>query len=201
MRAGLRYLAGQPILLTAYLADLTAMAFGMPVAVFPQLSQQAFGDPPGGGPAIGVLSAALSLGALAAGCCAGAFTRVRRHGVMVTAAVCGWGLAVAGAGLARSLWSAAACLLLSGGALTVLSVFRKTLLQAAAVDAMRGRLQGVDTVVGAGGPRLAGILHGTAAATWGTSWSITGGGLLTAAVMVALVLAVPAFWRYSPVGA
>ncbi|WP_329561831.1 MFS transporter [Kitasatospora sp. NBC_01266] len=190
---GLRYLTGQRILLVAYLADFTAMFFGMPVALFPQLARQGFGTS-----AIGVFSAAISLGALLAGACSGSFTRLRRHGALVTCAVCGWGLAIAGFGLARSLWSAAVLLALGGAAIVVLSVFRKTILQGAATDAMRGRLQGADTVIAAGGPRLAGLAHGAAGAAFGTGWAISGGGVLVVLVMLGTVAAAPAFWHYAP---
>ncbi|MDH6122513.1 hypothetical protein ABH930_006741 [Kitasatospora sp. GAS204A] len=191
--AGLRYLTGQRILLVAYLADFTAMFFGMPVALFPQLAQQGLGTP-----AIGVFSAAISLGALLAGACSGSFTRLRRHGALVTLGVCGWGLAITGFGLVHSLWPAAVLLALGGAAIVVLSVFRKTILQGAATDAMRGRLQGADTVIAAGGPRLAGLAHGTAGAAFGTGWAISGGGVLVVLVMLGTVAAVPAFWRYAP---
>ncbi|WP_327070214.1 MFS transporter [Kitasatospora sp. NBC_01302] len=190
--AGLRHLVGCRILLAAYLADFTAMFFGMPVALFPQRAREVFGEP-AGGPVIGVLSAALSVGALLAGGCSGSFSRIRRHGAMVVGAVCAWGLAMAGFGLVRSLWPAAALLAAGGGALVVLSAFRKTILQDAVTDAMRGRLQGADTVIAAGGPRLAGLAHGAAGAAYGTSWAIGGGGVL---VMLTTAAACPALWRY-----
>src|SRR5699024_11478489 len=50
-----------------------------------------------------------------------------------------------------------------GGADIISSAFRSTMLQEAATDDMRGRMQGVFIVVVAGGPRLADILHGTIA--------------------------------------
>ncbi|MCX4750720.1 MFS transporter [Kitasatospora sp. NBC_01287] len=193
---GFRYLAGRRILLVAYLADFTAMFLGMPVALFPQLARQGLGTA-----AIGVLSAALSGGAVLAGALSGSFVRVRRHGVMVTCGVCGWGLTMVGLGLVRSLWASAVLLALGGAGIVVLSVFRKTILQSAATDGMRGRLQGADTVIAAGGPRLAGLAHGAAGTALGTGWAISGGGLLVVLVMLATVAAAPAFWRYRPVPA
>lgn len=46
-------------------------------------------------------------------------------------------------------------------------VFRGAILLSAATDEMRGRMQGVFTVVVAGGPRLADVLHGTAGSVFG----------------------------------
>lgn len=193
---GLAYLTRRRIMLVAYLADFVALFFGMPAALFPQIAQETFGDPPGGGFAIGVLYAAMSLGALAVGLFSGLLTRARRHGAMVVAAVCAWGLAIAAFGLARHLWTAALFLALSGSALMVLGMFRKSILQAAATDGMRGRLQGVDTVVAAGGPRLAGLAHGTAGAALGAGWAVTGGGVLVVVTMLAVAAAFPSFRRY-----
>ncbi|RBQ15235.1 MFS transporter [Spongiactinospora rosea] len=193
---GFRYLVGRRILLVAYLADFIALFFGMPSALFPQLARETFGDPPGGGTALGVLNASLAAGALLTGLLSGTFTRTRRHGVMVTVSVCVWGAAIAAFGLTRELWAASLTLAVAGAGLVLLGVFRKTILQAAAKDAMRGRLQGADIVVAAGGPRLADFAHGTAGAAAGTTWTITGGGLLAVVVMLLTAAAFPVLWRY-----
>ncbi|MFF1720996.1 hypothetical protein [Streptomyces sviceus] len=63
------------------------------------------------------------------------------------------------------------------------------MLQTAVSDGMRGRLQGIDTVVAAGGPRLGDLLHGTVGAAFGVPWSVTGGGVLTVVVAALVFLA------------
>ena len=189
--AGFRILATHGVLRAAYLADFCALFLGLPVALFPQLAQERFGAS-----AVGVLYAAVSVGGVAAGLFSGSLTRIRRHGVAITAAVCAWGSAITGLGLARSLPWAAFFLALAGGALIVLSAFRKAVLQTAATDRVRGRLQAADTVVAAGGPRLADFAHGTAGAAFGTTWTVTGGGVLTIAAMLALLAASPDLRRY-----
>ncbi|MFD2078766.1 Predicted arabinose efflux permease, MFS family [Actinopolymorpha cephalotaxi] len=202
-RAGLRhviegfgYLATRKVLLVSFLADVIAMVFGMPRALFPQMAQQTFGDPAGGGFALGILFAAIPVGAVLGGLFSGAFSRIRRHGVAVIAAVCAWGLAIVGFGLSPWLWLAAFFLALAGMADLVSMVFRGTIMQSAATDEMRGRMQGVFTVVVAGGPRLADLLHGTAGAAVGTSLAVSGGGVLVVVAMLAAVVAFPIFWRY-----
>jgi hypothetical protein len=50
-------------------------------------------------------------------------------------------------------------LAIGGTADMVSSAFRNTILQEAATDDVRGRLQGVFTVVVAGGPRVADAVH------------------------------------------
>jgi hypothetical protein len=193
---GVRFVTRRQILLVVYLADFAALSLGLPTALFPQLAAETFRPSD-----IGVLYAALSAGGVLAGLFSGAFTRVGRHGVAVAVSVGVWGLAVAGFGLAHSLVSAVAWLLPAGGALLALGVFRKTVLQSAVPDGMRGRLQGIDTVVAVGGPRLGDLLHGTVGAALGVTWTVTGGGVLTVVAALALLLLFPGFRRHrAPAG-
>ena len=93
------------------------------------------------------------------------------------------------------LWIALAFLALGGAADMVSSAFRSTILQQAASDDLRGRLQGVFTVVVAGGPRLADAVHGASAAVVGTTVAAAGGGGL---VVVGVVIAALARARIHP---
>jgi MFS family permease len=94
------------------------------------------------------------------------------------------------------LAAALAFMALGGVADTASAAFRQTILQEAASDDLRGRLQGVFVVVVAGGPRLGDAVHGAAAAVIGTSAAAAGGGALVLVGMVIAVLAAPAFVRY-----
>ena len=85
----------------------------------------------------------------------------------------------------------------AGVADMVSMVFRGAILQTAATDEMRGRMQGVLTVVVAGGPRLADLLHGTAGSALGARTAVAGGGLLVVVTMLVLAAAMPALRRYS----
>lgn len=193
---GFRYIVAHRVLLLSFLADIVAMVFGMPRALFPQLASSTYA-PWGEGFALGLLFAAIPIGAVAGGLLSGTFSRARHHGLMVTAAVVVWGLAITGFGLSAGLWWAAAFLAVAGVADMVSMVFRSAILQAAATDDMRGRMQGIFTVVVAGGPRLADLLHGTAGSLFGPRAAVTAGGLLVAATMLALTAAVPSFRRYT----
>ena len=193
--AGFRYISGHKVLLLSFLADIVAMVLGMPRALFPQQAAQTYA-PYGEGLALGVLFAGIPVGAVLGGLFSGAFSRARRHGWMVIGAVAGWGVAIAGFGLSANLWLAAAFLVAAGVADMISMVFRGAILLSAATDEMRGRMQGVFTVVVAGGPRLADVLHGTAGSAVGPRAAVAGGGALVVAVMLALTAAVPALRRY-----
>lgn len=192
---GFRYIALHKVLLLSFLADVVAMVLGMPRALFPQLAGETYA-PYGEGLALGLLFAAIPIGAVLGGLFSGTFSRARRHGWMVIGAVVAWGVAITGFGLSDSLWLAVAFLALAGVADMVSMVFRGAILLSAATDEMRGRMQGVFTVVVAGGPRLADVLHGTAGATFGPRAAVAGGGLLVVAVMLGLAAAIPALRRY-----
>jgi hypothetical protein len=202
---GFRYVAGHKVVLMSFVVDLVAMIFGMPRALFPQMAHESFGGPLEGGTTMALLAAAMSAGAVAGGMFSGWLPRVRRQGLAVVVAIVVWGITMVGFGLAGGaadgraglfFWVALGCLALGGAADMVSAAFRSTILQQAVTDEVRGRLQGVFTVVVAGGPRLADAVHGAAAAAVGTTVAAAGGGALVVVGMVLCVLAAPAFVRY-----
>jgi MFS family permease len=189
---GLIYLKGRPLLLMTFVIDIIAMVCGMPRALFPAMAEHTFGGPPGGGVALGVLNAGLAVGSLLGGLTGGWITRVHRQGIAILLAVVMWGFSMALFGTTSVLWLAVIYLAVGGFSDLVSSVYRSTLLQVAATDEMRGRLQGVFTVVVAGGPRLADLVHGVVADATSTTFAVVGGGLLC------VVLTIVAGWFGRP---
>ncbi|MET7637179.1 MFS transporter [Streptomyces sp. NPDC005438] len=187
---GLRFIGTSPVLLMSFLMDIAAMVLAMPRALFPEAASTRFH----GG--VGMLYAAIGAGAVLAGLFSGWIGRVRRQGVALTVAVVAWAVAIALAGFARNLWLAVALLVLAGASDLVSSVYRQTILQTYAPDEMRGRMQGVFTVVVAGGPRLGDLRAGGMATV--TTLTVAWSGSAVLCVVLALVgaLAVRSFWRY-----
>jgi hypothetical protein len=202
---GFRYLAGNQVVLMSFVVDLIAMIFGMPRALFPQMAHESFGGPVEGGTTMALLAAAMSVGAVAGGLFSGWLPSIRRQGLAVVIAIVAWGVAMTGFGVAAGaahgavgmmFWMGLVFLAFGGAADMVSAAFRSTILQQAASDELRGRLQGVFVVVVAGGPRVADTVHGAAAAAVGTSVAAAGGGVLVVIGVVIAALAVPAFIRY-----
>jgi hypothetical protein len=121
---------------------------------------------------------------------------VRRQGLAVVVSIAVWGASVALFGLTSVLWLGVVLLAVAGLADMVSAIFRSTILQVATPDALRGRLQGVFTVVVAGGPRLGDVESGSVASLAGTEFSVVSGGIACIVGLVALVSRYPSFVRY-----
>lgn len=193
VRAGLAYIWTSPVLLLSFAIDLAAMVLALPRSLFPEMAGVRFGPA-----SIGWLYASIGIGSVVAGVTSGWIGRVRRQGVALVAAVVAWGLAVAAAGLAGSLWLAVLLLAVGGAADLVSAVYRQTILQTYAPDELQGRMQGIFIAVVAGGPRLGDLRAGLTAALVGPTLAWVGGGVAAAVVAVALALAFPALVRYAP---
>ncbi|MGH3718378.1 MAG: MFS transporter [Pseudonocardiaceae bacterium] len=190
---GLRFLAARPVVLMTFGADLIAMIFGMPAALFPAL---AYGQYGGGAGTAGLLYAAPAVGAVGAMLLGGAIGRVHRHGLGVVLSVVAWGVAITLFGLASTLWLGLLLLAVAGAADAVSAVYRSTILQVVTPPGLQGRLQGVFIVVVTGGPRLGDLESGAVAAAFTPRVSVVSGGLACLLGIGLLALAVPAFLRY-----
>lgn len=202
---GFRYLRTNTVVMVSLLVDIIAMVFGMPRALFPQIAAETFDGPPEGGIVFSLLFAALAGGSALAGIFSGWVSRVERQGLAVIVAIVVWGAAMTvfglSLGLAAGFWLTAlvvalAAMAVGGGADIVSGAFRQTMLQEAATDAMRGRMQGVFIVVVAGGPRIADVLHGSVAAVTDTTVASAGGGIAVIVLVLACAVAFPTFRNY-----
>jgi MFS family permease len=190
---GFAFLRTQPVLLMTFVVDVIAMLFAWPQAVFPELSQTTFA---GDANSLGWLFAGVSIGSLVMGLTSGWVSRVDRQGAVVLGAIAVWGVAIIGFGLANTLWLAVLCLAVAGAGDMVSAVLRSSMLQTAAPDEMRGRMQGVFIVVVAGGPRLGDLRAGVLASTFGVSVAMVSGGVVILVAMAVVAVAVPSFWLF-----
>ena len=204
---GFVYLWAMPLLLMSFLVDIIAMTFGMPRALIPEISTVDFGEAGDGGLFYALLMAALPAGAVLGGIFSGAVTRARRQGLGIVVSIICWGAAIVVMGLAVTFadgkaglwaWVAVISFLVGGTADMFSSVQRNAMLQEAADDRMRGRLQGVFLIVVAGGPRIADMLHGWVGSMIGAGPATAVGGVLVIVGVLIAVAFVPAFLRYIP---
>ena len=197
VREGLAYLKGRRNLQMSFYEDIIAMVFGMPRALFPAIAALWYaGSQQSVAFAVGALSAAPALGALLSAVLSGPLGRVRRQGRAVVISILIWGSAIAAFGMVRWLPVAMLLLAVAGAADNVSAIFRSTILQASTPDEYRGRLQGIFTVVVAGGPRLGDVEAGAVAAMAGEAFSVISGGVACVVLAAGLAVAIPAFWRY-----
>jgi len=190
---GLRFVRGNQALLGSFAIDLVAMTFGMPRALFAVLAVSVYHA---GATGTGVLYSAVSLGATVAAITTGWLSHIRRLGLVVIWAVIAWAVAITFAGLASSLWIAAALLAVAGAADSVSAVCRTTINQTVTPDHMRGRMSSVFSLVVTSGPRLGDIESGVVAGATTPRFSVTSGGLACLLGVGIVMIAFPALKRY-----
>lgn len=207
----LRFLQRAPNVRATFVWDLIAMTLGSPRVVFPAAGALVLG---GGAVTVGLLTASFAVGALLSGLFSGQLGGVRRQGRAVTLAIAAFGACTALFGvvllLARmhaggvapsapvipAIVCAGLALAGTGAADNVSSVFRTTILQSAAPDDVRGRMQGLFYVVVAGGPRVGDLLAGglaTLLAIWAPPLI---GGILILGTMLLLLRTARGFMSY-----
>lgn len=190
---GLRFVRGNRALMGSFAIDVAAMAFGMPRALFAVLSLTVFHA---GASGTGLLYAAVSAGAVVAALTTGWLEHARWLGRITIVAVGAWGVMIALAGLAPSIWLCALCLALAGAADSVSAVCRSVINQTVTPEHMRGRMSSVFTLVVTSGPRLGDVESGVAASVLSATAAVTTGGLLCLGFAGLSVLAFPELARY-----
>ena len=191
--AGVRFIFASRPLAGAFLADLNATVFGLPVALFPAINAERFGGHP---QTLGLLTASIGVGGLLGMVFSGPVGRVTRpgRGMLVTVSV--WGAGMAAFGVTHLLWLALGALAVAGGADTITVVFRGMIVQTVIPDGMRGRITAADYVVGYGGGQLGNLESGAVGSLFTPTVSAVSGGLATIAGAALIGLLLPAFARY-----
>jgi len=188
---GLSYAWQRKDLLGTYAIDTTAMIFAFPTAVFPFVAEK-YNAPW----ALGLLFAAPAVGAAIASLTSGWTSRIHRHGRAIFVAAIAYGLSISLFGVSPTLPIALLFLAVSGATDMVSVVFRQAIWNKSIPDAIRGRLAGIELMSYAIGPQL-----GNARVSLGAQWrgltaSIATGGILCAAGVFGLAIALPSLWNY-----
>jgi MFS family permease len=188
---GLRYARNRPELIGTYVADIVAMAFGMPMALFPAIAQGL-----GGASVLGLLYAAPAVGSFLFFATSGWARHVHRHGLGVIVAATLWGFSIIGFGLATGLFAAVGFLVLAGAADAMSGLYRKLIWNQTIPDSLRGRLASIELLSYSIGPTVGNFEAGVVATLVNVRFSVLSGGVLTVIGSIACALALPAFRRY-----
>ncbi len=212
LKAGWDFLRTAPNIRSSFLVDIIAMTFGRPQVLFPAVGAIVIG---GGSVTVGVLVAAGAIGVVLSSLFSGRVTGYRWHGRAIGWAIAVYGAFVAGMGAVFGVMAtgwfgavgadisqanvpalAIAALMSAGMGASdnVSTIFRMTMMQSAVPDDMRGRIQGVFTVVVTGGPRLGELFIGGLAGLTSLWFPPVLGGLAII-VLIAVVLRVQRSFR------
>lgn len=189
----LRYALARPELVGTYVVDIVAMAFAMPMALFPALAEGW-----GGATAAGALYSAMPAGALVLSLASGWAKDVQRHGAMVILAAFFWGVAIVGFGFAPGLWIGVVLLALAGAADMVSGLFRGRIWNETIPSELRGRLASVELISYMTGPLVGNMRAGWMASVMSNQISIVSGGAICMVLVLACIPLLPTFWRYRP---
>jgi len=179
---GWRFLRTAPNIRGSFVLDIVAMTLGNPRVLFPAIGALLIG---GGAITVGILSASGAVGMLVLGLFSGRVSAFRRHGVGIVIAVGAYGGSILLFGVLVLLTSVlpievgtdfseanipaliagAFFLAIAGASDTVSMMYRHAMIQSAVPDIMRGRLQGLFTVVVNGGPRVGDLYVGVLSLT------------------------------------
>lgn len=214
VREGIQFLREAPNIRMSFIVDIVAMTFGRPQVLFPAVGALVIG---GGAVTVGVLVAAIAVGVLLSSVFSGRLGHVRKQGIAIGWSIAIYGAFIAGFGLVVGALStgwfgpvgdqiheanlpalviAAIMAAGMGASDNVSSIFRMTMLQAAAPDDMRGRVQGVFTVVVTGGPRLGELVMGGLAALTSLWFPPILGGVAIIVIIALLLRAQRSFRQY-----
>jgi MFS family permease len=193
IRDGFGLLKRNQILQGAFLIDLNAMIFGIPVALYPAFALDVLHASPA---VLGLLYAAEAVGSLLVALLSGRAKYVRRQGLVTILACMCWGAGIIGFGFSSTLWAALLFILLASAADMVSGLYRDAIVKTVTPDELRGRLEGIGLAVWGTGPSLGNAEAGFVASLTSIRTSIVSGGAACIVGAGALALFLPAYRRY-----
>jgi MFS family permease len=180
IKAGLRFAFGNQLIISAIALDLFAVFFGGAVALLPVYAKDILKVGPEG---LGLLRAAMSLGAIAMAIYLAHRPLGKGAGRLMLVCVAGFGLCIIGFGLSTNFFLSFVILVLAG-MLDGVSVFiRAALIQFQTPNNMKGRVSSVNSIFITSSNELGSFESGVAASLMGTVPSVIFGGLMTLGIV------------------
>jgi MFS family permease len=200
LREGLQFVFTTPIMTATMALDFFATFFAGSLLLLPIVADQILGV---GVRGYGFLAAAPAVGALLGSLYTSLRPLPKHQGPVLLIAVVVYGAATIVVGLSTSFLLTLLALGVSGLADVISTVIRQTLRQLLTPDALRGRMTSINMIFFQGGPQLGEMEAGLVAQAlpppaFGTSVSITVGGVLTVLTVVVIDRLAPFVRRYRP---
>jgi len=198
LASGFKFIFANRLITSMITLDVFAVLLGGAVALLPVYAKDILRVGPGG---LGLLQAAMPLGAVACALRLAHRPPLRRAGPAVLAAVAAFGAATVAFGLSRWFWFSFTMLLVCGSMDNVSIVVRHTSVQLFAPEDKRGRVSAVNSlfVVGAS-DALGGFESGLVAHWLGPVVSVVSGGIGTILVVIAVAKIWPEIRHYGRLG-
>lgn len=189
VKEGLRFVAGNKIMLGAISLDLFAVLFGGAVALIPEFSSKILQIGPIG---FGWLTAASDIGSITIIILLTLFPMNKKQGKRMLLAVAGFGVCIIAFGLSNIYIISFIALLCSGMFDGISVMVRGTILQLTTPDEMRGRVSAVNSMFINSSNELGQFESGFASRVLGLVPSVVFGGFMTLLVVVITWFKAPA---------
>lgn len=190
LKAGIRFVFQNKIILNALSLDMFAVLFGGAVALLPIFAQDILQV---GSEGFGILRAAPAIGGLLTMLASTMFSIEKNTGKKLLLAVFGFGICIIVFGLSQNFWISVIALFLSGVTDGFSVVIRSTILQIYTPDDMRGRVSSVNSIFVGSSNELGAFESGLTSKLFGVVNAVVFGGIMTLLVVGTTAVASPKF--------
>jgi MFS family permease len=180
IKAGIKFVFKNQIVLSAISLDLFAVLFGGAVALLPIFADEILHV---GKEGLGFLRSAQGIGAVIMAVYITRHPIKRNMGKILLWCVAGFGLCMIGFGLSKLFWLSMALLILSGMFDCVSVIVRSTLIHTLTPENMKGRVSAVNSIFIGSSNEIGSFESGVAAKLMGVVPSVIFGGLMTLGVV------------------
>ena len=190
LKAGIKFVFQNKIILNALSLDMFAVLFGGVVALLPIFAQDILQV---GSEGFGILRAAPAIGGLLTMLASTMFSIEKNTGKKLLIAVFGFGICIIVFGLSQNFWISVIALFLSGVTDGFSVVIRSTILQMYTPDDMRGRVSSVNSIFVGSSNELGAFESGLTSKLFGVVNAVVFGGIMTLGVVGVTAIASPKF--------
>jgi len=176
LKAGIRFVFNDKVILGALTLDMIAVLFGGAVAIFAVFAKDILDAGPKG---FGILNAALSSGSILTMLATTYIPITKNTGKKLLVSVFGFGFCMIIFGASKLMWLSVIALFFSGVFDGISMVVRQTILQLKTPDHMRGRVGAVNSMFVGSSNELGALESGIAARIFGAPLAVILGGTAT----------------------